>query len=171
MTSAPTTENALENWVATLVDLVRRASTRLPDDVLAALRSSKEAAEVPRAGTILSTICQNAELAAQNATPMCQDTGTLTFWVEHPAGVGQRRIAEAIRQAVAAATARGFLSCSKRKRPSAIRKRSILPSKRQTSSRNSPKNCAAIFSFRAKRTSIPPRPRSSTRLAEKRRRK
>lgn len=109
MTSAPTTENVLENWVATLVDLVRRASTRLPDDVLAALRSSKEAAEVPRAGTILSTICQNAELAAQNATPMCQDTGTLTFWVEHPAGVGQRRIAEAIRQAVAAATARGFL--------------------------------------------------------------
>ena len=109
MTSAPTTENVLENWVATLVDLVRRASTRLPDDVLAALRSSKEAAEVPRAGTILSTICQNAELAAQNATPMCQDTGTLTFGVEHPAGVGQRRIAEAIRQAVAAATARGFL--------------------------------------------------------------
>jgi fumarate hydratase class I len=98
-----------ENWVATLTDLVRRTSTRLPDDVLAALRKGAETAEMPRAATILSTICQNADLAARNATPMCQDTGTLTFWVEHPAGVSQRRIAAAIREAVAASTHGGFL--------------------------------------------------------------
>ncbi len=98
-----------ENWVSTLADLVRHTSTRLPDDVLDALRQGAKTAEMPRAATILTTICNNADLAARNATPICQDTGTLTFWVEHPAGVSQRRVSEAICEAVALATARGFL--------------------------------------------------------------
>ncbi len=106
---SPISADLSANWASTLVDLVRRTSTRLPDDVLDAIRKGADAAEMPRAATILSTICKNADLAARNSTPMCQDTGTLTFWVEHPAGVSQRRISEAIREAVAAATARGFL--------------------------------------------------------------
>ena len=106
---SPESADLSANWVSTLADLVRHASTCLPDDVLAALRNGAKTAEMPRAATILSTICSNADLAARNATPMCQDTGTLTFWVEHPAGISQRRISKAIREAVALATARGFL--------------------------------------------------------------
>ena len=109
MDSATSTPFPMENWVSTVIDLVRHASTRLPADVLEAIRAGAEAAEMPRAATILGTLCKNAELAAQNSTPMCQDTGTLTFWVEHPAGVSQRPISEAIRRGVAAATARGYL--------------------------------------------------------------
>ncbi len=109
MDSAPASTFPMENWVSTVVDLVRRASTRLPADVLEAIRVGAETAEMPRAATILSTLCQNAELASRNSTPVCQDTGTLTFWVEHPAGVSQRKLAEAIRRAVADATALGYL--------------------------------------------------------------
>ena len=109
MDSATSTPFPMENWVSTVIDLVRHASTRLPPDVLEAIRAGAEAAEMPRAATILGTLCKNAELAARNSTPMCQDTGTLTFWVEHPAGVSQRLVSEAIRRAVAAATARGYL--------------------------------------------------------------
>lgn len=98
-----------DDWEATITDLIRRTSTSLPDDVLEALSKGAETAEMPRAATILSTICQNAQLAAKNSTPMCQDTGTLTFWVEAPCGVSRKCISEAIRKAVAASTERGFL--------------------------------------------------------------
>ena len=98
-----------ENWEATFTDLIRRTSTSLPKDVLDAIGAGAESAEMPRAATILSTICKNAELAAKNSVPLCQDTGTLTFWVEVPVGVSHNRISEAIRASVAAATARGFL--------------------------------------------------------------
>ena len=98
-----------ENWEATFTDLIRRTSTSLPQDVLDAISAGAESAEVPRAATILSTICKNAEIAAKNVVPLCQDTGTLTFWVETPVGISHNRISEAIRAAVAAATARGFL--------------------------------------------------------------
>ncbi len=100
----------MEAWTATFVDLVRRASTELPADVLAALQSAASSSdEVARARMVLSTLCANSDLARKNATPMCQDTGTLSFWIEAPAGVSQRRLAEAVRAAVAEATARGYL--------------------------------------------------------------
>jgi fumarate hydratase class I len=99
----------IDNWTTSLTDLVRLASTKLPDDVLDALRASAGAAEMPRAATILGTICKNAEIAALGSTPMCQDTGTLTFWVERPPSVRERDVAEAIRRAVEAATANGYL--------------------------------------------------------------
>lgn len=99
----------IDNWTTSLTDVIRLASTTLPDDVLDALRASAGAAEMPRAATILGTICKNAEIAALGSTPMCQDTGTLTFWVERPPSVRERDVAEAIRRAVEAATANGYL--------------------------------------------------------------
>lgn len=107
-TMPPHSFNA-EAWKASVLELVRRASTRLPDDVYSALKKASEAAEVPRAATILSTICRNADIARVNSTPMCQDTGTLTFWVEAPCGVSHNKLSAVIHQAVAEATARGFL--------------------------------------------------------------
>lgn len=98
-----------DNWTASIRDLIRLASTTLPDDVLSALRESAGAAEMPRAATILGAICKNAEIAALGSTPMCQDTGTLTFWVERPQCVRERDISDAIRRAVEAATAEGYL--------------------------------------------------------------
>lgn len=98
-----------DNWIKSVADLIRLASTSLPDDVLAALKESAGAAEMPRAATILSTICKNAEIARLGSTPMCQDTGTMTFWVERPPSVRERDVREAIKLAVEAATAEGSL--------------------------------------------------------------
>lgn len=96
-------------WSQSIKELIRRASTRLPEDVYSALKGAAEAAEVPRTASILSTICRNADIARANCKPMCQDTGTLTFWVETPCDISQNKIRKAICRAVADATSEGYL--------------------------------------------------------------
>ncbi len=96
-------------WTKSISELIRRASTQLPDDVYSALQNAAASAEVARASSILSTICRNAEIAKAKSTPMCQDTGTLPFWVETPYDISRNKIAAAIRRAVADATKKGFL--------------------------------------------------------------
>ena len=109
MTGIPPNTFNGEAWSRSILELIRRASTQLPDDVFNALRNAGAAAEVPRAASILSSLCRNAEIARANSTPMCQDTGTLTFWVETPSDTPRNKLARAIRNAVAEATRRGFL--------------------------------------------------------------
>lgn len=109
MNAALSPKHNKEAWVASILELVRRASTELPGDVLGALRNAANSSDVPRAASILFTICRNAEIAKANSTPMCQDTGTLTFWVQMPPGMAQSPIAGAIREAVAIATMKGYL--------------------------------------------------------------
>lgn len=59
------------------------------------------------AAVVLDTIIDNAALAAKKGVPLCQDTGTLAFYL-HPSL--RRRVSSAtIRAAVARATALGFL--------------------------------------------------------------
>lgn len=98
-----------EAWSRSIAELVRRASTVLPQDVLDALKSAGANAEVPRAATILASLCRNADIARANSTPLCQDTGTLTFWVETPYDFPRNKLRRAICRAVAEATAKGFL--------------------------------------------------------------
>lgn len=98
-----------EVWAQSVLELIRRASTVLPDDVFDALRAAGESAEVSRAASILASLCRNAEIARANSTPMCQDTGTLTFWVETPYDFPRGRIRRVIGKAVAEATRRGYL--------------------------------------------------------------
>ena len=98
-----------EAWSASILELIRRASTILPDDVLSALRDAGANAEVPRAATILASLCRNADIARSNSTPLCQDTGTLTFWVETPYDFPRSKLRRAIHAAVAEATRRGYL--------------------------------------------------------------
>lgn len=56
---------------------------------------------------ILDTLAENAALAAQNGTPMCQDTGTLTFFVDQR--LRDTVTPEAVKRAVACATEKGWL--------------------------------------------------------------
>jgi fumarate hydratase class I len=51
----------------------------------------------------------NTALARQQATPLCQDTGTLTFFWRVPRGTDTQALEHAAREAVVAATARGWL--------------------------------------------------------------
>ena len=91
-----------------IVDLIRETSSSLPDDVLKALRSARRK-EKPgsSAAVVLQTILDNCAIARKRATPLCQDTGTLTFFVDEAL---RRRVTPAvIKEAVALATEKGYL--------------------------------------------------------------
>lgn len=93
-----------------LLELIRRTTSRLPADVIAALVAGRNAEEPSsRGANTLDTMLENIVLADDHVAPLCQDTGTVIFWVQHPLGVSQRRLRAQIREAVAEATRRSWL--------------------------------------------------------------
>lgn len=98
-------QNAL---VVQLVDFIRLTSSSLPDDAEHALTRAlrREAANSP-ARTILKTILDNVALARRQGTPVCQDTGTLTFFVDE--SLRKKVTPEVLGQAVQLATEKGWL--------------------------------------------------------------
>jgi len=70
------------NAVAALVEAIRIAATRLPEDVVTALRAAREREVSPVAAAQLDAILDNIAIARDEGIPMCQDTGTQTFFVE-----------------------------------------------------------------------------------------
>lgn len=92
-----------------LLDLVRRTACELPTDVLAALERAQGGEREGGARATLGMICQNCAMARAQATPMCQDTGTLTFFWRLPDGMRRRGLIAAANEAVRQATVRGWL--------------------------------------------------------------
>lgn len=91
-----------------IVGLIRETSCSLSPDVEKALRRAvKREDRGKSAAVVLGTILGNVKLARVNQTPLCQDTGTLTFFVDERL---RRRVTTAlIKKAVARATALGYL--------------------------------------------------------------
>lgn len=90
--------------------LIVETSTNLPGDVRRAVnrgRASEDAAT--RAGLALATIAQNIEMAEQEVSPICQDTGMPTFIVHTPVGANHIEMKKAIYAAVVRATKDGKL--------------------------------------------------------------
>ncbi len=104
--------NASEHaaWSETLYALLARASTDLPTDVEQALAAGL-ASEAPgsNAAAALATILDNIALARQLRRPLCQDTGSLLFWVEAPKGLSQREFTQCAQSAIVRATQAGIL--------------------------------------------------------------
>lgn len=97
-------------WTDTLYELIVRTSTDLPEDAVARLRQAQAAETAPNAVAALETMLRNADLARARRLPICQDTGTILFWVRLPAGsVTQTEFSQAAQSAIAAATAAGVL--------------------------------------------------------------
>ena len=91
-----------------IANLIRETSSALAPDVTRALRDALgREEEGSSAALILKTILDNVELARAQGTPMCQDTGTLTFFVD--AALRPRVTPSVIRAAVAEATRQGWL--------------------------------------------------------------
>ncbi|MBO7309185.1 MAG: fumarate hydratase [Kiritimatiellae bacterium] len=91
-----------------ILALIRETSSSLPDDVEKAILSAMRREENgSSAKMILKTIHDNCALARKNATPLCQDTGTLTFFVDSRLRkkVNRKVISEAARKA----TEKGYL--------------------------------------------------------------
>ena len=91
-----------------ILALIRETSSSLPDDVEKAILNAMRREESgSSAKMILKTILDNCALARANATPLCQDTGTLTFFVDSRLRkkVDRKVISEAARKA----TEKGYL--------------------------------------------------------------
>jgi fumarate hydratase class I len=58
---------------------------------------------------MLDIILQNTELARRESTPLCQDTGTLTFYCQIPYGTDTGALQHAVEDAVRLATEKGLL--------------------------------------------------------------
>jgi fumarate hydratase class I len=93
-----------------LVELIRRASAEIPDDVHKAI---VESLEREKNGTIaesaMKIIERNIEIARTKSQPICQDTGSIIFYVDCPVGFDQLTFIEAAREAVKLATKKGYL--------------------------------------------------------------
>jgi len=99
--------NALHD---SMLELIRRTSAEIPDDVQAAILSSLER---EKKGTIaesaMKIIEKNIELAKQKSQPICQDTGSIIFYIDCPIGFDEIEFEEPLRKAVRLATKKGFL--------------------------------------------------------------
>ena len=94
--------------VSKIVDLIRSTSSSLPEDVLKTLKAAqRKERRGSSAAVVLKTILDNCAIAAKRGTPLCQDTGTLTFFVDER--LRRRVTPTVIRKAVAGATEKGYL--------------------------------------------------------------
>ena len=106
---------ASESYTETFVELIRRASTELPADVLEALEEGRKVEKADGLASIaLDTILNNVEIARDDSAPICQDTGTPVVWIHHPAGVSTRGLKSDFTAAVREATSLKYL------RPNAV---------------------------------------------------
>jgi len=96
-----------------LLELIRLTACDLPPDierVLAAARDSEQG----RARSTLDWMLKNAAEARKLSLPICQDTGTLIFYVEHGPDSRPSEFEKTAKHAVSEATSRSFL------RPNAV---------------------------------------------------
>ncbi len=87
---------------------MRDTSSALPEDVLKAIAAARRRERRgSSAAAVLDTVLENCALAQEKGVPLCQDTGTLTFFVDR--ALRGRVTPTSIRRAVARATALGYL--------------------------------------------------------------
>src|SRR5258705_11721035 len=100
--------NALHD---SMLELIRRTSAEIPDDVQTAIVS---ALEREKQGTIaesaMKIIERNIEIAKTKSQPICQDTGSIIFYVDCPAGFDQLPFQQTPRKTVQPATKKGYRS-------------------------------------------------------------
>src|SRR2546421_12266366 len=99
--------NALQD---SLIELIRRTSAEIPDDVQKAILDSLERKKKGAiAESAMKIIDRNIQLAKQKSQPICQDTGSILFYVEGPVRLDQIAFEDAACLAVKRATKLGYL--------------------------------------------------------------
>jgi fumarate hydratase, class I len=104
----------MKNLAEHFEELIRRASTTLPPDVERKLRQAADEEGDTPAGATLRQMLENANQAKEGSTPICQDTGTLIFYVDYGPEHRQKGLTAAVQAAAQAATAKYYL------RPNAV---------------------------------------------------
>lgn len=100
----------MERFQESIYRLIVETSTNLPADVRKRLKEAQAMEDAgTRAALSLMTIARNVDMAECNVSPICQDTGMPTFFLQVPVGANQIEMKKAIRAAVARATKDGIL--------------------------------------------------------------
>ncbi|MBX7105540.1 MAG: fumarate hydratase [Gemmataceae bacterium] len=100
----------MEKFRASGLELIRRTSAFLPPDVTDVIAARRAFEEVgSRADLALDLVMTNIGMAKRQSAPICQDTGTITFFIRTPVGFDQLALQDALCDAVRDATAKGYL--------------------------------------------------------------
>ncbi len=73
---------AYEDIVKAIRDTIIYSTTHLSEDMLKALQEALQKEESPVSRAVLEQLLENAELAAKETKPLCQDTGLAIFFVK-----------------------------------------------------------------------------------------
>ncbi len=114
MSAAPSSPSSTDivskPLVASLAELIRVTSTVLPADVVRAVDGARKTEDTgTNAAYALDVIDCNIGLAKQKSQPLCQDTGSILFYVNTPVGYDQIAFEAAAIAAVRQATKAGHL--------------------------------------------------------------
>lgn len=102
--------SAKNQTIESLVELIRVTSTIVPDDVFRTIAKAITAEEKgTTAAYAMGIIKDNIDLAKYKSQPLCQDTGTVIFYIYHPPGFHQTPFKELVKKAVVKATQKGYL--------------------------------------------------------------
>ncbi len=71
-----------ETIVNSIKDMIVYSTTHLSEDMLEALKKAYEEEESEVSKAVLSQLLENAEIAAKETKPLCQDTGLAIFFVK-----------------------------------------------------------------------------------------
>jgi fumarate hydratase class I len=94
-----------DRFYANLLELIRRTSAYLPPDVNRVLDMHAALEQQgSKADLALRLVASNIALAKRKSAPICQDTGTITFYIKTPVGFDQLSLQEIICDAVKDAT-------------------------------------------------------------------
>jgi fumarate hydratase, class I len=99
-----------QRFYTQLLELIRRTSAYLPVDVSQVLEMHQALEQQgSKAELALKLVAANIALAKSRSAPICQDTGTITFYLKTPVGFDQLELQEIACDAVVEATRQGFL--------------------------------------------------------------
>lgn len=93
-----------------LLEVIRVTSTQMPKDVIRALEAGRSSeSEESRGRYAMNIISKNIDLAKVKSQPLCQDTGSILFYIHYPKKMDAEELAKTIRKAVTTATKKGYL--------------------------------------------------------------
>ncbi len=99
-----------ETFRENILELIRRTSAFLPPDIQNVIDLQRKLeTSGSKADFALELVAQNIGLAKARSLPICQDTGTINFYIKTPVGVDQPQLADLSREAVQEATSLGYL--------------------------------------------------------------
>lgn len=95
---------------AAFIEVIRKTSAELPADVVKAIAAGRANEEEESRGKYAMTIIEkNIGLAKLKSAPLCQDTGSILFFIHYPKKTDYPALKKIIQKAVSEATKKGYL--------------------------------------------------------------